>query len=281
VSSSNAKFDKELVKSMAEKIRVNSLKMIHAAKSGHPGGSLSVTDILATLYFGGHLFVDPLDPKNPKRDILVMSKGHASAALYSALALKGFFAIEDTLSFRSLGSPFQGHIDRLRVPGVEVSTGSLGHGLSNALGFALAAKLENNPKKIFVILSDGEMQEGQTWEAAMAAAHYKTSNLIGIIDRNRIQLDGFTETTMSLNPLPEKLRAFNWEVLETDGHELEDLNTAILETRNSDSEKPKMIIAKTIKGKGVSFMEDQVSWHGVAPRDEELSKALVELGAKP
>lgn len=253
--------------------------MIHAANSGHPGGSLSVADILAVLYFGEHLSVDPKNPKNPDRDILVMSKGHASAALYSTLALKGFFKLEDTLSFRSLGSQFQGHIDRLRVPGVEVSTGSLGHGLSNALGFALAAKLDNNPKKIYAILSDGEMQEGQCWEAVMAASHYKASNLIAIVDRNRIQLDGFTEDTMSLEPLDKKFEAFNWQVQTVDGHDLNALNDALEKAKNSKSESPNVIISNTIKGKGVSFMEDQVSWHGVAPNDEDLSRALYELGA--
>jgi transketolase len=272
-------FNKEVVLQKAKEIRVNSLKIIHSANSGHPGGSLSCADILATLYFGGHMQYDVANVENPNRDILVMSKGHASPALYSCLALAGFFPIESTMSFRKLGSPFQGHIDRMKVRGVEMSTGSLGHGLSNGLGIALAAKLDQNPRKIFALLSDGELQEGSTWEAAMAAAHFKASNLIAFVDRNRIQLDGFTETTMALDPLPEKFKAFNWEVIEINGHKVEEIDDALnraYELRSAG--KPIAIIANTIKGKDVSFMEDQVKWHGVAPSKDDLDKALSELG---
>lgn len=267
--------NKELVEKKAQEIRSNSLKMIHAAASGHPGGSLSISDILATLYFGGHLRHDPQNPEDPNRDILVVSKGHSSPAVYSALALAGFFPIEDTLSFRSLGSNFQGHIDRMRVPGVEMSTGSLGHGLSNALGLALAAKLDKTDRKVFAILSDGELQEGSTWEALMAAAHFKTNNLTCIVDRNRIQLDGWTEKTMGLDPLADKFRAFNWEVVEINGHDLVQVDIAL--AKAAKQEKPLLILAQTVKGKGVSFMEDEVGWHGVAPKDEDLEKALQEL----
>ncbi|NQY79894.1 MAG: transketolase [Candidatus Caenarcaniphilales bacterium] len=269
----------ETIKEKALQIRINSLKMIHAAKSGHPGGSLSIADILATLYFGDHLKHNPKDPKAEDRDILVVSKGHSSPAVYSALGLAGFFNIEDTINFRKLGSPFQGHIDCVRVPGVEMSTGSLGHGLSNANGFAIAAKLDKTKRKVFAVLSDGELQEGQSWEAFMAAAHFQLNNLVVFIDRNRIQLDGFTETTMALNPLEDKLRAFNWNTEVIDGHSVEEINSALEKAYKAaeSSDKPFAIIANTVKGKGVSFMEDQVSWHGVAPKDEDLEKALEEL----
>jgi len=268
------------IKEKALKIRANSLKMIHAANSGHPGGSLSIADILSVLYFGGHLRHNSLNPSWEGRDILVVSKGHSSPAVYSALALAGFFSLEDTLSFRKLGSKFQGHIDSLKVAGVEMSTGSLGQGLSNALGFALAAKLDKSDRKVFAILSDGELQEGQCWEAFMACAHYNASNLIAIIDRNRIQLDGFTESTMALDPLDAKLKAFNWNVISIDGHSPEELDSTLREAYevSSRTNKPFAIIANTIKGKGVSFMENEVSWHGVAPSTADLEKALKELG---
>ncbi len=297
--------NKTLIETKAKEIRCNSLKMVHAANSGHPGGSLSIADILATLYFGGHLKYDPKNPDWAERDILVVSKGHASPAVYSTLALAGFVSLADTLSFRRLGSPFQGHIDRMRVPGVEMSTGSLGHGLPNALGCALAIKLDqgHQPKrKVFVILSDGELQEGSNWEAAMAAAHYKVGHLVAFVDRNRIQLDGWTETTMSVDPLSDKFKAFGWNVLEIDGHDINAIDTALEEAYklgslmthvNADAKygtntaepraqyfeggKPTVIIANTSKGKGVSFMEDQVKWHGIAPKTEELEKALAEL----
>lgn len=271
-------FNKELVAEKAKEIRVNSLKMIHAAASGHPGGSLSIADYLSALYFGGHLRHDPQNPEDPNRDILIVSKGHSSPAVYSALGLAGFFKLEDTISFRQLGSPFQGHIDRMKVPGVEMSTGSLGHGLSNSLGMAIAAKLDNSDRRVFAVLSDGEMQEGSTWEALMAAAHFKASNLVAFIDRNRIQLDGWTEQTMALHPIAEKLNAFNWEVIEIDGHNLEEINSALVKAQElRKGDKPIAILAQTVKGKGVSFMEDNVAWHGVAPKDEDLEKALAEL----
>ena len=268
----------ETVKQKAQAIRANSLRMITAANSGHPGGSLSIADILSVLYFGGHLKYDPKNAEDPNRDILIVSKGHASPAVYSALGLAGFFPIEDTMSFRKLGSSFQGHIDRMRVKGVEMSTGSLGHGLSNAVGMALAAKLDKHSRKVFAILSDGELQEGSNWEAAMAAAHYQLNNLVAFVDRNRIQLDGWTEKTMTLHPIAEKFNAFNWEVIEIDGHNIQEIHDALNQAyRLRSGDKPILILAQTIKGKGVSFMEDQVSWHGVAPSKEELEKALVEL----
>jgi transketolase len=271
-------YDKSEIFKKAQLIRENSLRIIHAAKSGHPGGSLSVADILAVLYFGPHLNFNPQEPKCPTRDILVVSKGHSSPAVYSALGLAGFFPLEDTISFRKLGSPYQGHIDSSRVPGVEVSTGSLGHGLSNALGFALAARLDNSNRKIFAILSDGELQEGSSWEAVMACSHFGVSNLVAIVDRNRIQLDGWTEKTMALHPIAEKFHAFNWEVIEIDGHDIDQIHNALNQAQElSKGSKPICILAQTIKGKGVSFMEDQVGWHGVPPKDEDLKNALEEL----
>ncbi len=274
-------FNKELVKDKAREIRINSLKMIHAANSGHPGGSLSVADYLSVLYFGGHLKYNPTNPEDPRRDILVVSKGHASPAVYSALGLAGFFPVETTMSFRKLGSPFQGHIDRMRVPGVEMSTGSLGHGLSNALGLALAARLDGNKRKVFAVLSDGELQEGSNWEAAMACAHFKVSHLIAFVDRNRIQLDGWTESTMGLDPIADKFKAFGWEVIELNGHCVEAIDKALEQAYKLRSGiKPILLLADTIKGKGVSFMEDEVKWHGVAPKTEDLDKALGELNGK-
>lgn len=271
-------FNKEKVLHRAKEIRINSLKMVHASASGHPGGSLSIADILSVLYFGGQLKYDAQNPESKERDVLVVSKGHASPAVYSALGLAGYFTIESTMSFRQLGSQFQGHIDRCRVPGVEMSTGSLGHGLSNALGVALASRLDKNPRTVYAILSDGELQEGSNWEAIMAAAQYKASNLICFVDRNRIQLDGWTETTMGLNPVADKFQAFNWEVIEIDGHDVDKINDAINQAKTlRSSDKPICILCQTIKGKGVSFMEDNVAWHGVAPKDEDLKKALAEL----
>ena len=271
-------FNKEEVLQKAKVIRSNSLKMIHAAASGHPGGSLSIADILSVLYFGDQLNYDPKNPESEDRDVLIVSKGHASPAVYSALGAAEFFPLADTISFRQLGSQFQGHIDRCKVPGVEMSTGSLGHGLSNALGVALAAKLDKNERTIYAILSDGELQEGSNWEAIMACAHYKASNMICFLDRNRIQLDGRTEDTMGLDPVDEKFKAFNWEVIEINGHNVDEINDAINQAKALRSgDKPICILCNTIKGKGVSFMEDQVAWHGVAPKDEDLEKALAEL----
>ncbi|HEY9886445.1 MAG TPA: transketolase [Vampirovibrionales bacterium] len=262
----------------ASSIRQLALKAITNANSGHPGGSLSLAEILTVLYFS----VLKHDPKNPnweERDRLIISKGHASPGIYGALATAGYFEAEEFINtFRKINSKFQGHIDRLKVPGVEVSTGSLGHGLSVANGVALGLRLDKKDSRVFAILSDGELQEGQIWEATMAAAHYKLGNLTAIIDRNGIQLDGRTEDTMALNPLKEKFEAFGWTVEELDGHCLETLNTALLNSKKRELKaKPHLIIAKTVKGKGISFMEDQVSWHGVAPKPEELEKALAEL----
>lgn len=262
----------------AKEIRKLALKAICHANSGHPGGSLSIADILAVLYFD-LLKHNPQDPLWEERDRLIISKGHASPSIYAALALAGYFSPEEfQKTFRKINSKFQGHIDRLRVPGVEASTGSLGQGLSIANGIALGLRLNKGSQRVYALLSDGELQEGQCWEAIMAAAHYKLGNLTVIIDRNRIQLDGWTETTMALEPLDQKIKAFGGMVQIIDGHNLKEIRDAIqLSWQRQSTDQPYVIIANTVKGKGVSFMEEQVRWHGVAPKMEELEKALAEL----
>jgi transketolase len=262
----------------AKEIRRLALQAIYHANSGHPGGSLSLADILTVLYFD-LLNHNPQNPNWEKRDHVVISKGHASPGIYAALALAGYFEAEEFIkTFRKINSKFQGHIDRLKVPGIEVSTGSLGQGLSVANGMALGLRLDKSSSRVYAILSDGELQEGQCWEAIMAAAHYKLGNLTALIDRNRIQLDGWTETTMALEPLADKFAAFGWSVQVIDGHNLSEIRDAIqLSWQRQITDKPYMIIANTVKGKGVSFMEEQVKWHGVAPKHEELEMALQEL----
>lgn len=254
--------------------------MIHAAKSGHPGGSLSCVEILSVLY--NKIMFVPSAWKNSvdfdKRDRFVLSKGHASAALYSVLAQKGFFPVEELMTFRKLGSRLQGHPStRTGLEGIEVSTGSLGQGLSIATGVALALKLNNNPANVFVLLGDGEMQEGSVWEALMSAAHKKLDNLIIVIDKNNLQIDGDTNDVKSLEPLNDKLESFGWNIKEVDGHNEDELEKAFIEAKKST--KPFAVIANTIKGKGVSYMENNALWHGKAPNDDELKIALEELNA--
>lgn len=269
---------KEALDEKARQIRINSLKAITNAASGHPGGSLSCADILSVLYFDV-MKHNPSNPGDPNRDYLIVSKGHASAAVYSALGLAGYFNLDEFVSsFRRLNSKFQGHIDRLKVPGVEISTGSLGQGLSMACGIALSLKLNKKENKVFVLMSDGELQEGQSWEAFMSCAHYELANLTVIIDRNKLQLDGQTEKTMALEPLKDKLLAFGWNVYEADGHSTKDLSLVLKQcARCENKTKPSVIIANTTKGKGVSFMENLVKWHGSPPSKDELEKALLEL----
>lgn len=254
--------------------------MIHAAKSGHPGGSLSCVEILSVLY--NKIMFVPTDWKKSadfhKRDRFILSKGHASAALYSVLAQKGFFPVEELMTFRKLGSRLQGHPStRTGLEGIEVSTGSLGQGLSIATGVALALKLNNNPANVFVLLGDGEMQEGSVWEALMSAAHKKLDNLIIVIDKNNLQIDGDTNDVKSLEPLNDKLESFGWNTKEVDGHNEDELEKAFIEAKKST--KPFAVIANTIKGKGVSYMENNAGWHGKAPNDDELKIALEELNA--
>ena len=268
------------MKSFNNTVRSDILKMIHGAKSGHPGGSLSCVEILSVLY-NKIMFVPREWKKSPdfnKRDRFVLSKGHASAALYSVLANCGFFSRDELMTFRHLGSRLQGHPStRLGLEGIEVSTGSLGQGLSIACGMALALKLNNNPAHVFALLGDGEMQEGSVWEALMNASHKKLDNLIIVIDKNRLQIDGDTDDVKSLEPLDKKLEAFGWEVKEIDGHNEDELEKAFLCAK--EYSKPCAIVANTIKGKGVSYMENNAGWHGKAPNDEELAAALEELNA--
>ncbi len=257
-------------------IRKDIVSMIHGAKSGHPGGSLSAVEILTALYFD-EMNIDPTNPKMEDRDRFVLSKGHAAPALYATLAQRGYFAKDELNNLRQLGSMLQGHPDMKKVPGVEMSTGSLGQGFSVACGMAMAAKLDNAPWNVYALLGDGEVQEGIIWEAAMSAAHYKLDNMIAFLDYNGLQIDGEVESVMNINPIEDKFKTFGWNVITIDGHDFDQIFAA-LDMAKDTVDKPTMIIAKTIKGKGVSFMENQASWHGSAPSEEQLEQALSELG---
>ncbi len=256
-------------------VRRDIVRMIHAGGSGHPGGSLSVVEILTALYFEV-MKVNPEDPGWGGRDRLILSKGHASSALYSVLARRGYFPIEDLLSFNAPGSRLQKHIDMLRVPGVEVSSGSLGQGLSVGIGMALADRLDGKDRRVYVVLSDGECQAGQTWEAAMAAAHFGLGKLIAFVDRNRLQTDGTIGEIMGISPLEDKWRAFGWRVQSVDGHDLRQILDAI-HVAGADGSRPQVVIAATVKGKGVSFMENSVPWHSHPIDAEQLRTAIAEL----
>jgi len=258
------------------KIRQDIIRMLGESKSGHPGGSLSAADIVTTLYFH-EMNVDPQNPKNPERDRFVLSKGHAAPVLYAALAEKGFFPVEELMTLRKLNSRLQGHPSMKHLPGVEMSTGSLGQGLSAANGMALAGKLDGRSYRVYVLLGDGEIQEGQVWEAAMAGAHYKLDNVVAFLDHNGLQIDGPVREIMSPEPVADKWRAFGWHVEEIDGHDFNEIIQALAKAKQVKG-KPTMIVAKTIKGKGVSFMENQVGWHGNAPSKEQTTQALNELG---
>lgn len=263
------------IKQAACRIRQNIIEMLVPAKSGHPGGSLSAADILAVLYFK-EMNVDPANPQWPERDRFVLSKGHAAPVLYAALAEKGFFAREELLHLRQTGHFLQGHPDMKKVPGVDMSTGSLGHGISAAAGMALAGKIDQKPYRVYALLGDGELAEGLVWEAAMAAAHYQLDNLVAILDYNGLQIDGTTAEVMNSAPVADKWQAFGWNVIEVDGHDIDELAGALALARNHRG-RPTIIIARTIKGKGVSFMENQVGWHGNAPSAEQAGVALAEL----
>ena len=260
----------------ARRIRINALKAIHAAKSGHPGGSLSSADILATLYFG-ELNIDPKNPKMADRDKFVLSKGHAVPALYAALGERGFYEVNEMMTLRQVGSKFQGHPNMSKVPGIEMSTGSLGQGFSAAVGMAIAGKIDKNPGRVYALTGDGELQEGIVWEATMQAAHRKLDNLVAIVDLNGLQIDGKVSDVKCVCPVDEKFRSFGWNVINVDGHNFEELTTAFDEAKKCGG-VPTAIIAHTHKGKGVSFMEDNAGWHGKAPSDEELAAAIEELG---
>ncbi|MBQ6621375.1 MAG: transketolase [Mogibacterium sp.] len=264
------------LKETARRIRIDALKAIHAANSGHPGGSLSAADILTALYFD----VMNIDPKNPKmagRDRFVLSKGHAVPALYAALAERGYYGVEEILSLRKIDSHFQGHPNMKKVPGIEMSTGSLGQGFSVAVGMATAGKIDREPGRIYVLAGDGELQEGIVWEAAMAAGHRRLDNLCAIVDWNGLQIDGKVDDVKKVTPIDSKFRSFGWNVINVDGHSFEELLHAFDEAKAVKG-LPTVIIAKTHKGHGVSFMEDQAGWHGKAPNDEQLAQAIEELG---
>lgn len=261
----------------ARTVRRHILRMTTAAASGHPGGSLSVADILTALYFGGVAAVDPADARHPGRDRVILSKGHAAPALYAVLAERGFFPVTDLEGLRGIDSHLQGHPDMKGTPGVEATTGSLGQGLSVAVGMALAGRLDRADWRVYAVLGDGEVQEGQIWEAAMAAAHYGLDNLTAVLDNNGLQIDGRVEGVMSISPIADKWRAFGWHLIEADGHQFDSLVAALDEARATTG-RPTMIIARTIKGKGVSFMEDRAEWHGKAPSAEQLAEALREFG---
>lgn len=265
---------KELMK-IACKIRMGVIEGTFHAKSGHPGGSLSIAEDLSYLYWR-EMNVDPKNPKMENRDRLVLSKGHTAPALYAALALKGFFPESELKSLRHIGSMLQGHPDMKHIPGVDMSTGSLGQGISAACGMALSAKISGDSYRTYTILGDGEIEEGQVWEAAMFAAHYKLDNLVAVVDNNNLQIDGTVEEVMSPYPIPEKFAAFGWHVITIDAHNFDEIEKAFEEAKTVKG-KPTVIVQKSIKGKGVSFMENQVGWHGSAPNAEQYEQALKEL----
>ena len=263
------------LKMISKKARRNIIEQVYGASSGHPGSSLSCVDILTALYFN-EMNINPQDPKMEGRDKLVLSKGHASPALYSILAQRGYFAEEELKEFRKLGSKLQGHPDLNKLPGVDMSAGSLGQGLSSACGMALASKLKKQNNKIYCILGDGELQEGQVWEAAMTAGHYKLDNLCVIVDNNNLQIDGEVKDVMSPYPIVKKFESFGFAVFKADGHNFESL-LEIFDMAKLIKKQPVAIIANTVKGKGVSFMENKAEWHGKAPNEEQYNQAMSEL----
>lgn len=260
------------------KVRMGIIESTHAAKCGHPGGSLSAADVLTYLYFH-ELNIDPKDPKKADRDRFVLSKGHNAPGLYAALAYRGFFPVEDLKTLRHTGSYLQGHPNMNTVPGVDMSTGSLGQGISAAAGMALAARHTGNSCRVYTLLGDGEIEEGEVWEALMFAAHYKLTNLCVIIDNNGLQIDGPISQVMSSYPIVDKLKAFNFDVVEVNGNDMEELERAFT-AFHEEHDKPFAIVMKTTKGKDVSFMENQVGWHGKAPNDAEYEIAMGELKAR-
>ncbi|MDD6214425.1 MAG: transketolase [Firmicutes bacterium] len=263
---------------LANKVRKGAVTAVYSAASGHPGGSLSIADILVYLYYE----VMNIDPKNPKmenRDRFVLSKGHTCPALYSVLALKGFFPKEDIKTFRKIDSYLQGHPDMNKVPGVDMSTGSLGQGVSAAGGMALAGKIDDKDYRVYTILGDGELEEGQVWEQAMFAAHYKLDNLTAFIDNNGLQIDGNISDVMNPNPIDKKFEAFGWHVVNADAHDFNSLEKAVNEAKATKG-KPTAVILKSLKGKNVSFMENVAAWHGSAPNEEQYNQAMKELDEK-
>lgn len=268
--------DIKALEKTAAQIRAGVVKAIHNAGSGHPGGSLSAADIVTALYFD-EMNINPDEPKMKGRDKFILSKGHAGPVQYAALAVRGYFDIDKLMTLRKIGSKFQGHPDMRKVPGIEMSTGSLGQGFSVAGGMAMANKLDGDPGRIYVLLGDGELQEGIVWEAAMSAAHNKLDNMVGIVDYNGLQIDGKNDDVMKVAPVAEKFESFGWNVITINGHDFTEILEAFKSARECKG-KPTMIIAKTVKGKGVSFMEGEAGWHGKAPDEEQTKQALEELG---
>ena len=264
----------ELMKT-ANEVRKGIVTAVHSAKSGHPGGSLSAADIYTYLYFE-EMNIDPKDPKKADRDRFVLSKGHTAPGYYSTLARRGFFPVEDLTTLRKVGSYLQGHPDMKHIPGVDMSSGSLGQGISAAVGMAISAKLSDDDYRVYTLLGDGEIQEGQVWEASMLAGHRKLDNLVVIVDNNNLQIDGKITDVNSPYPIDKKFEAFNFHVINIDGNDFDQIEAAFKEARETKG-MPTAIIAKTIKGKGVSFMEDQAGWHGKAPNDEQYAQAMEEL----
>ena len=263
-----------MLRERAARIRMLSIEAVYRAKSGHPGGSLSIADILAYLYFD-KMHIDPKSPDMPERDRFVLSKGHCCPALYSALAMRGFFPEDELLKLRTLGAMLQGHPDMKQIPGIDMSTGSLGQGFSAACGMAAIGKRESRPWRVYTILGDGEIEEGQVWEAAMFANQYKLDNITAFIDCNGYQIDGAVSEVMDPNPVDEKFRAFGWHAEVIDGHDIEAIERAVSNAENCS--RPAVIICRTVKGKGVSFMENNYQWHGKAPKENEYAVAEKEL----
>ncbi len=270
--------DLKSLKDISTRIRIGILDAVFHAQSGHPGGSLSCADILSVLYFHA-MKVEPENPAWEDRDRFVLSKGHCSPALYSALAIKGFFPVDELKKFRQIDSFLQGHPDMKKVRGVDMSTGSLGQGLSAAVGMALAGKLDKKDYRVYVLMGDGEIEEGQIWEAAMSASHYKLDNITAFLDHNRLQIDGPVHEVMSPEPVDEKFRAFGWNIISIDGHEHGQIISALDEAVKVQG-KPTVIICETVKGKGVSFMEGIGGWHGKAPNQEQYKQAISELSSR-
>ena len=270
--------EKKQLMATACKVRMGVIEGTHGAKAGHPGGSLSAADVFTYLYFK-EMNVDPKAPKKEDRDRFVLSKGHTAPGLYAALAERGFFPVDDLPTLRHIDSYLQGHPNMNTVPGVDMSTGSLGQGISAAAGMALAARHAGKSCRVYALLGDGEIQEGQVWEAFMLAHHYGLDNLCAVIDNNGLQIDGPVDKVMSPYPIPEKLKAFGWNVVEIDGHDFDQIESAFAQARETKG-VPTAIVMKTTKGKGVSYMENQAGWHGKAPNDEEYEKAMAELKAQ-
>ncbi len=270
--------EKKQLSTTACKVRMGIIESTHAAKCGHPGGSMSAAEMFTYLYFK-ELNVNPADPKWEGRDRFVLSKGHAAPGLYAALACRGFFPVEDLLQLRKVGSYLQGHPNMNTVPGVDMSTGSLGQGISTACGMALGLKLKGSTSRVYTLLGDGEIQEGQVWEACMFASHYSLDNLVVIVDNNGLQIDGDVAKVMSPYPIVDKLEAFGFHVSAIDGHDFDAIEAALNEAKTVKG-KPSAIVMKTVKGKGVSFMENNAGWHGVAPNDAQFEQAMAELNAK-